>query len=141
MAWQGLLGVPVLLAVAWALGERERRIPWRIVGGGLGLQVALAVVLLWLPQARQLFAAASGIVESLQAATRAGTSFVFGYLGGGEPPFHATIAERTFILAFQALPLSIRKTSFPATGSQAEMRTIRSGCSANSSAVTAACTA
>jgi CNT family concentrative nucleoside transporter len=105
MEWQGLLGIPVIVAVAWGLGERPRRIPWRIVVGGLGLQVALAVLLLWLPPARELFGAATVAVESLQTATRAGTSFVFGYLGGGEPPFDTTFAGRTFILAFQALPL------------------------------------
>jgi CNT family concentrative nucleoside transporter len=105
MAWQGLLGIPVILAVAWVLGERQRRIPWRIVGGGLGLQVALAVLLLWLPLARELFSAATVVVDSLQTATRAGTSFVFGYVGGGEAPFETSVAGRTFILAFQALPL------------------------------------
>ncbi len=82
MAWQGLLGIPVIFAVAWALGTRERRIPWRIVVGGLGLQVALAVLLLWLPPAREVFSAVTVVVENLQKATLAGTSFVFGYVGG-----------------------------------------------------------
>jgi len=105
MAWQGLLGIPAIVAFAWVLGERPRRIPWRIVVGGLGLQIVLAVVLLRLPPARELFSAATVVVESLQTATRAGTAFVFGYVGGGEPPFDTSFAGRTFILAFQALPL------------------------------------
>jgi CNT family concentrative nucleoside transporter len=42
---------------------------------------------------------------SLEAATRAGTSFVFGYIGGGTPPFLLQDPGANFILAFQSLPL------------------------------------
>jgi CNT family concentrative nucleoside transporter len=42
---------------------------------------------------------------ALEAATKDGTSFVFGYLGGGTPPFMLTDPGSSFILAFQALPL------------------------------------
>ena len=45
------------------------------------------------------------VVLSLEAATTAGTSFVFGYLGGGSLPYAETAAGASFILAFQALPL------------------------------------
>ena len=41
----------------------------------------------------------------LQEATQAGTSFVFGYLGGGTLPFKVEAPASAFILAFQALPL------------------------------------
>jgi CNT family concentrative nucleoside transporter len=41
----------------------------------------------------------------LQSATQAGTSFVFGYLGGPPLPFAETHPGASFILAFQALPL------------------------------------
>jgi CNT family concentrative nucleoside transporter len=42
---------------------------------------------------------------SLQQATQAGTSFVFGYLGGGAPPYEESGPGTSFVLAFQALPL------------------------------------
>jgi len=42
---------------------------------------------------------------SLQEATQAGTSFVFGFLGGGEVPYEEQAGKSSFILAFQALPL------------------------------------
>src|SRR5437588_39947 len=59
IAMRGLLGVIVLLFLAWALGERrrgdrERRIPWRTVITGLGLQAALAVLLMRFPPASHL---------------------------------------------------------------------------------------
>jgi CNT family concentrative nucleoside transporter len=46
-------------------------------------------------------------VLAVQAATAAGTSFVFGYLGGGELPFEEVLPGASFILAFRALPLVI----------------------------------
>jgi CNT family concentrative nucleoside transporter len=77
----------------------------RTVIAGLALQLALAVLLLKLPPVRDLFLALNGIVQALQQATAAGTSFVLGYLGGGNVPFDARQGASTFILAFQALPL------------------------------------
>src|SRR5262249_48883330 len=51
------------------------------------------------------FAAINRAVDAIAAATRAGTSFVFGYLGGGALPFEPKTPGSDFILAFQALPV------------------------------------
>jgi CNT family concentrative nucleoside transporter len=87
------------------LSERRARAPWRIVGVGIALQFALALAFLKLPATRELFLALGAAVTALQDATRTGTSFVFGYLGGGPLPFAVSAPEATFILALQALPL------------------------------------
>ena len=50
-------------------------------------------------------AAINDAVNTISAATRAGTSFVFGYLGGGALPFDLKAPGADFILAFQALPI------------------------------------
>jgi CNT family concentrative nucleoside transporter len=102
---QSLLGVFALLALAWALSENRRAVSIKQAAAGLALTVALALVLLKLPQSRTVFAILTRGVDALAAATRAGTSFVFGYLGGGPPPFEVTHPERSFVLAFDALPL------------------------------------
>jgi len=102
---QGLLGIAFLLALAWALSEDRSRPPWRLVAAGLGLQIALALILLKLPGVNDAALSLNSIVTTLDAATRTGTSFVFGYIGGGKPPFEVTQASATFVLAFQALPL------------------------------------
>ena len=47
----------------------------------------------------------SGLVAALEAATTAGTSLVFGYLGGGPLPFEESAPGAGFILAFRALPV------------------------------------
>jgi CNT family concentrative nucleoside transporter len=102
---QGILGVVVLLAFAWALSEDRRRFPWRIVTAGLALALALAAALLKVPAFKDVFAALNQLLGALERATQAGTSFVFGYLGGGPLPFAETAAGASFVLAFRALPL------------------------------------
>lgn len=102
---QGLFGLAMFVAIAWACGEDRRRLPWRIVGAGILLQFVLALLLIKLPPARLLFEWLGASVTALQDATRAGTSFVFGYLGGGALPFEAVTPANAFVLAFQALPL------------------------------------
>jgi CNT family concentrative nucleoside transporter len=102
---QGILGVVVLLAFAWALSEDRRRFPWRIVVAGLALALVLAAALLKLPAFKAVFIALNQLLGALERATQAGTAFVFGYLGGGPLPFAETAPGTSFVLAFRALPL------------------------------------
>jgi concentrative nucleoside transporter, CNT family len=101
----GLLGVVVLLALAWALSENRRAIRPRTVVGGLILQVAMTLLLLDFAPARHAMLGLNDAVEALQQATDSGSSFVFGYLGGGRLPFLETEQGASFILAFKVLPL------------------------------------
>jgi CNT family concentrative nucleoside transporter len=102
---RGLAGVAALLAVAWALSENRRRIPWRTVIAGIALQWALALLLLFFPPASGLILLLNDGATALQNATQAGTAFLFGYLAGPPLPFAETDPGAGFILAFQALPL------------------------------------
>ena len=102
---QSAFGIAALLAVAWLISEDRKAVPWRKVAVGIVLTFALALVMLKVPAARAVFAAVNGAVEAIADATRAGTSFVFGYVGGGTPPFESKIPGAEFILAFQALPI------------------------------------
>ena len=102
---RGLLGLAALLAIAWALSEDRRRIPWRTVIAGIALQWTLALLLLFFPPANALIFLLNDGATALQNATQAGTSFVFGYLGGPPLPFAETHPGASFVLAFQALPL------------------------------------
>ncbi len=102
---QGLLGVAAIVGLGWALSERRRAFDWRTVAVGLALQFALALLLLRLPPARAAFIALNDVVVALDSATRSGTAFVFGFLGGGDPPFEVTDPANSFVLAFRALPL------------------------------------
>jgi CNT family concentrative nucleoside transporter len=102
---QALLGIPLLLVLCWALSEDRRAIPWRVVIGGMALQMLLAVLLLHSGPARAGIQLLNRGMDALQRATDAGTSFVFGYLGGGPLPFVETHPGASLVLAFKILPL------------------------------------
>ena len=104
-ALQSAFGVLLLLALAWAFSENRARLPWRILLSGLALQFAFAGALLWVPAFKGVFIGLNDLLLSLEEATRAGTTFVFGYLGGGDLPYEESGAGTSFILAFRALPL------------------------------------
>ena len=102
---QSAFGVVALLAFAWAISENRRAVSPRQAVIGLALTFAAALVLLKLPVVPHAFAAINDAVGAIASATRAGTSFVFGYLGGGAQPFDLKAPGADFILAFQALPI------------------------------------
>src|SRR5206468_2719467 len=100
-----LVGFFLLHAVAWALSEDRRTIVWRPVVAGMLLTFGFGLLLLKAPYARDVFLALNGALDALEKATRDGTAFVFGFLGGGPLPFAETYAGASFVLAFRALPL------------------------------------
>ena len=105
MVWQSVLGCGVFIGLAWVMIENRRRVNLRLLGMGVLLSFAAALVLVKIPVMRDGFMLLNRMVAALQAATTAGTSFVFGYLGGAQPPFVETFPGSSFILAFQALPM------------------------------------
>jgi CNT family concentrative nucleoside transporter len=110
MPWlqiQSAFGIAVLVLLSWAISENRRAFSWRLVLVGVGLQIALALLFLGLPFARDALFSLNAVVDALASATRAGTAFVFGYVGGGDIPFDVTQPNNTMSLAFQALPLVI----------------------------------
>lgn len=105
---RSLVGVFAFVAIAWALGPRKMP-PWVLILGAVLVQFAIAFALYSFAPTRAFLASLTGVVEVLQAATTMGTSFVFGYVGGGEPPFllNPESSASPFIFAFQALPMVI----------------------------------
>jgi len=102
---QSVLGIGGLLLIAWICSENRKAVLWRAIGAGLLLQLVLALLFLKLPYAKEAFIALNDVLTSLEKATQAGTSLVFGYLGGGAAPFAVTDANANFVLAFRALPI------------------------------------
>lgn len=102
---QSAFGAIALLALAWAMSEKRDAVSWRRVALSLALTIVLAIVLLKIPPVRWAVASVNGAVDAVAAATKAGTSFVFGYLGGGTLPFDPKIPGSEFVLAFNGLPI------------------------------------
>lgn len=105
--YRGLVGIAVLMAVAWFFSENRRQVSIPALALGVVGQAAMALLMLRFEPARQIFLVLGRGVDALSAATRAGTSFVFGYVGGGQAPFDAAHPENGFVLAFQALPVVV----------------------------------
>jgi CNT family concentrative nucleoside transporter len=102
---QSALGVLALLGFAWAISENRRAISWKSAGVALLVTLTTALVLLKVPGVKTVFAIIGRGADAVAAATKAGTSVVFGYVGGGTLPFDLKIPGAEFSLAFQALPI------------------------------------
>ena len=104
---QSVAGFLAFHVIAWLLSERRSVVAWRTVISGMLLTLGLAALLLKVPLVSEFFLNLNSAVTALEKATRAGTSFVFGYIGGGPLPFEETQPGASFILATRALPLVI----------------------------------
>ena len=102
---QSALGVVALLAFAWAISENRRAVSARRVVTGLAITLVLAVLFLKVPPITAALGSANHVIDAIAAASRAGTSFVFGYIGGGPLPFELKFPGNDFVLAFNALPI------------------------------------
>jgi CNT family concentrative nucleoside transporter len=102
---QSAFGIFALLAIAWGFGENRRAASIRQAAVGLAVTLITAIVLIRLPLVAHAFGAINDAVGAISSASRAGTSFVFGYLGGGPVPFDLKAPDANFILAFQVLPI------------------------------------
>ncbi|MEY9185911.1 CNT family concentrative nucleoside transporter [Bradyrhizobium sp. USDA 326] len=102
---QSALGIFALLLIAYALAENRRAVSLRQAAIGVAATFVTAVVLLKLPVVAHAFGTINDAVGTISAASRAGSAFVFGYIGGGALPFDLKVPGADFILAFQALPI------------------------------------
>lgn len=95
----GLGGIAILIALAWSLSAARRQVSWQTVLVGLGLQLALAVFVLWVPFGQTVFNRLGELFVTLIGFTSAGTEFIFGPLADSD--------EFGFVFAFQVLPTII----------------------------------
>ena len=102
---QSAFGALIILALAWAAGENRRYVSLRTAFGGMVITFLFAALLIKLPFLSQTIALTNAGVEAIAQATKAGTAFAFGFLGGGATPYEVTHPAAQFIFVFQALPV------------------------------------
>jgi concentrative nucleoside transporter, CNT family len=102
---QSAFGLFALLGIAWAISENRRAVSLRQALVGLAGTFLTALLFLKIPQVATAMGAINRAVDAIASASRAGTSFVFGYLGGGTLPFELKVPGAEFVLALQALPV------------------------------------
>jgi len=73
-----LVGLVVILGLAWAMSEKRWRVNVRLVASGVGLQVVLALFLLWTGPGQTVFQAARDFINRLIGFSDVGAAFVFG---------------------------------------------------------------
>lgn len=101
----GLIGLCSLLGLLYLLSENRRRISWRTILPALGLQLALAVMVLKVPLVGQVFSVVSGFIVELLGFSREGAEFLFGGLV-------TSVDTYGFIFVFQVLPTIIFFSAF-----------------------------
>ncbi len=107
--FRGLIGIAVLMGLAWSLSENRRGHPgWHWMLGALVMQGLLAVLIVRVPIVWQAVGLVNNAVSAIEAATLKGSGYMFGYLGGAELPFVLKPgAQPPLVIAFQILPLVI----------------------------------
>ena len=96
----GLLGITLILVLAYAMSHNRRAIRWKTVYWGMGLQIAFAIFVLRIPFGQELFRRLGAGVTAILHYSYAGSSFVFGELGKAD-------SSLGVIFAFQILPAII----------------------------------
>jgi CNT family concentrative nucleoside transporter len=104
---QSAFGFIALTGIAWLLSEQRRLVSIKFIVIGLLVQVVLAVLFLKLPWTGAAFAQINRAVFALDAASQAGSSFVFGFLGGAPLPYEETRIGGSIVFAFRFLPMVI----------------------------------
>lgn len=126
-----LLGMVGLCLVAWLGSEDRRRVPWKLIFFGVGIQLLLGLFIFRFPLTREIVVWLSGILNALIDASEAGSRFLFGSIlvpdlgasvgpqGAGRwiaraltPPFTPVPGDRLgannlnlgFVFAFRSLP-------------------------------------
>ncbi len=82
-----LVGVAVMLALAWLISFDRKRIPWRVIGWGVALQFLFGTFVLKTPIGERCFSVLNDMVRSLLNFTNIGARFLFGSFYDKEPMF------------------------------------------------------
>lgn len=106
---RSLLGMVVLLAIAFALSVNKKRISIRTVGAALLLQIVIGGVMLYFPPGKWLVEQAALGVHKVMSYSDAGSAFIFGSLVG--PKMDVLFDGAGFIFAFRVLPAIIFVTA------------------------------
>lgn len=104
---RAILGILLIFGIAFGLSENKKAFPWKVVLGAVGVQFVFALILFGIPIVREVLFAANIVVDSLIAATAAGTGFVFGGVLGTQAGWEGLTGQPGPIFSIHLLPLII----------------------------------
>jgi len=103
---RGLLGLLTLVVIAYAFSSNRKAINWKVVGIGLGIQMLLAIGVLFVPFVQAIFEGVGSFFVHIMDFTKAGTAFLFRSFGTGEiesPLINFAVMILPTIIFFSAL--------------------------------------
>ncbi len=103
---RGIIGMIVLIGIAWLFSSNKKAINWKAIGTGLAIQLLLAISILYIPFVQVFFEFISKIFVQILNFTAAGTSFLFKSFGAGEiesPLLNFAVTILPTIIFFSAL--------------------------------------
>ena len=104
---RAILGIVLIAGIAWLLSEHKKKFPWLITVGAIVMMYAFTLLLFGVPVIRAGLDSVNEGINVLIAATRAGTSFVFGPVIGDQAAWEKLVGAPGPIFIFQLLPLII----------------------------------
>lgn len=100
---RGLLGIVTILAIAYGLSYDRKRIDWKLVGGGLLMQIVFALAVLYVPFFGGLLEGLGKIFVKLMDFTDAGLSFLLGPYASKSNGFSFLLHSLPIVIFFSAL--------------------------------------
>ncbi|MDC0214117.1 nucleoside:proton symporter [Gammaproteobacteria bacterium] len=94
----------LLLSFSWLCSENRKLVDLRFLFTGLFVQILLALVFFQIPFISEVLLYMNTLVAAVEGATLEGSSFLFGYLGGGQEPFKVNDGSYLYLFAFRVLP-------------------------------------
>src|SRR6476620_573985 len=99
--FQGLFGIALILGLSWLASNNRKRINYRLVASGIGLQVILALLIFKVSFVQTFFSSLGKVMEKIEAFARQGAAFVYGGIVAQQP--NGTIGNYVgggFVFAF-----------------------------------------
>ena len=96
---RGIIGMSVLIIIAYALSNNRKNISWKVVGLGLLIQFIIAIGVIKIAWIKSFFEYISGFFVKILEYTQSGTRMLLGEFGD--------VDRYGFIFVFQALPIII----------------------------------
>ena len=103
--FQGLIGIVLILAIAWLFSNNKKRINYKLVISGILLQIIIALLILKVSFVKLFFQKIGSIITHLEAFAKEGAGFVYGGLmadnmAGGSVPYRT---PGVFVFGFSVL--------------------------------------
>ncbi|WP_422356386.1 NupC/NupG family nucleoside CNT transporter [Roseivirga pacifica] len=104
---RGIIGLAVLIGIAFLLSKNRKRVSWRLVGVGVAMQIVIALLIGYVPLVQHAFEAMSRGFVSFLGFSINGAEFLYGDLAKNSDAVEGTKHSLGFLFVFQALPTVI----------------------------------